>query len=169
MIGKPIAALGAVAMLTSACSRLPIGPTAYSALPAATVASVPARPVVLPLVSPEINAALPSAVIPGTIKTQKAESRSGGVNPAAVLEASMRTRMAWETLHPADLSKPPLMAMRSIGADVAETGATSTASGLKAGKPATVAADPLTYDREATMDRLVKGGRDAAKAICSGC
>jgi hypothetical protein len=52
---------------------------------------------------------------------------------------------------------------------VAETGATSTASGLKAGKAAPVAADPLTYDREATMNRLVKGGRDASKAICSGC
>lgn len=169
MVGKRIAALGAVLMLTSACSRLPIGPTAYSALPAATVASIPAQPVALPVVPAEMSAALPSVAIPGTIKTRAAESRSGGVNPTAVLEASMRTRMAWETLHPADLLKPPVLAARSIGADVAETGATSVASGLKTGKPVPIAAAPLTYNREATMDRLVKGGRDAAKAICSGC
>jgi hypothetical protein len=168
MIGKPIAALGAVAMLTSACSRLPIGPTAYSALPAATVASVPARPVVLPLVSAEIDDALPSVVIPGTITTRKAESGSGGVNPVAVLEASRRTRMAWETLYPGDLLKPPAVATRSFGADVAEIGATYAASGLKIGKPAPAAAPPA-YDREATMGRLVQGGRDAVKAICSGC
>lgn len=169
MIGKPIAALGALAMLTSACSRLPIGPTAYSSLPAATAASDPAQPMVLSSVPAAIDTAVPSIIIPGTIKTREAESKAGGVNPTAVLEASMRTRMAWETLRPADLLRPPSMAARSIGADVIETGATSAASSLKPSKLSRVAAVPMTYDREATMDRLVKGGRDAAKAICSGC
>jgi hypothetical protein len=169
MVGKRIAALGAVLLLTSACSRLPIGPTAYSSLPAATVASIPAQPVVLPAVSAEMSTARPSVAIPGTLKMPAAESGSRGVNPTAVLEASKRARMAWAPLHPADLLKPPALAARSVGADVAETGATSVTRDPRIGKAASAGAVALTYDREATMDRLVKGGRDAAKAICSGC
>ncbi len=169
MVGKRIAALGAVLLLTSACSRLPIGPTAYSALPAATVASIPAQPVVLPAVPAEMSTGLPPVAIPGTLKTPAAESGSHGVNPTAVLEASMRTRMAWKTLHPADLLKPPALAALSVGAVVAETGATSVTKDPRIGKPTSATAVALTYNREATMDRLVKGGRDAAKAICSGC
>lgn len=169
MVGKRIAALGAVLLLASACSRPPIGPTTYSALPAVTVASISTQPVTRPVALDERNATLPSVAIPGTSKVRAEESGFPGVNPTAVLEASMRTRMAWRTLHPADLLKPPALAARSVGADVAETGATSVAKDRGMSKPASTAAVALTYNREAKMDRLVKEGRAAATSICSGC
>jgi hypothetical protein len=166
---KRIVAFGAVLLLTSACSRLPIGPTSYSSLPAVEAVSLPAQPVALQAVPAEMSAALPPTAIPGTLKAPSAESVSRGVNPSAVLEASMRAHRAWGALHPGELLKPRALATRSVGADVAETGATSAAGDPATGKPASAVTATLAYDREAAMDRLVKGGRDAAKAICSGC
>lgn len=169
MVGKRIAALGAVLLLASACSRLPLGPTTYSALPAVTVASISTQPVTRPVASAERSATPPSVSITGTSKARAAESGFHGVNPTAVLEASVRTRMAWGTLHPADLSKPPSLTARSVGADVAETGATSVTKDRGISKPASTATVALTYNREAKMERLVKGGRAVATSIYSGC
>lgn len=165
---KRIAALGAVLLTVSACSRLPTAPTAYSALPPVTLSNA-AAPLATSAVPAEIDVALAQVVIPGTLKRSVAESGTRGVNPTTVLEASMRTHMAWELLRPADLLKPPALVARSVAADVAETGATSVTKDPGTSKPTSVAAVALIYDREATMDRLVKGGQDAAKAICSGC
>ncbi|SFM56746.1 hypothetical protein [Methylobacterium pseudosasicola] len=144
---KRIAALGLV-LLAGACSRLPNVPTAYSALPR-TPASGAAGPVVtVPETPAETVAALPRIVIPGTM-TVPMVAEPHGLNPNAALDTSRRSRMTWEALRPGELVKPPVLAA--------------------AGRPAAANSAPQTYDREAAMDRLLKGGRNAASGICSGC
>ncbi|MDH2311284.1 hypothetical protein [Methylobacterium brachiatum] len=108
-------------------------------MPAATVPEAPV----------EAPAALPRIVIPGTLTVPVTVFEPRGLNPNAVLDSSRRSRMTWEALHPGDLLKPPALAA--------------------AGQPAPSGAAPRTYDREAMMDRLLKGGRNAAGGICSGC
>lgn len=141
MTVKRIAALGAVLLTASACSRLRMRPAAYSSLPPATMHHKVAAPAPAPAISAAVGVFHLPVIVPGTLKKSQAGSGQGGVNPTAVLEASMRSHMAWEPPRPADLLKPP--ALETVVA--------------------------LTYNREATMDRLVKAGRDAAKPICSGC
>jgi hypothetical protein len=145
---RRMAALGLV-LVTGACARLPNVPTAYSALPrtVSSGAAVPAATV--PEAPVEAPAALPRIVIPGTLTVPVAVFEPRGLNPNAVLDSSRRSRMTWEALHPGDLLKPPALAA--------------------AGQPAPAGAAPRTYDREAMMDRLLKGGRNAASGICSGC
>ena len=172
MIVKRIATFATVLLLTSACSCLPIGPTAYSSLPPQTMPSVAAPVAQAPVVSGEVDAAPLPVIIPGTLKTPEIAITHHGVNPTDVLEASTRSRVAWKPLRSADLLKPPAFAGRSLqvaSQDVTETASTSATERSAVDKrgPATIAVP--TYNREATMDRLVKGGRDAAKAICSGC
>ncbi|MCJ2144235.1 hypothetical protein [Methylobacterium sp. E-066] len=133
-------------LLAGACSRLPNVPTAYSALPrtpatGAAVSAVPEAPA-------ETVAALPRIVIPGTLRVPVAVEPHG-LNPNAALDTSRRSRMSWETLRPGELLKPPVLAA--------------------AGRPVSANTAPQTYDREAAMDRLLKGGRNAASGICSGC
>ncbi|CAA2159044.1 hypothetical protein MBRA_04280 [Methylobacterium brachiatum] len=145
---RRMAALGLV-LVTGACARLPNVPTAYSALPrtVSSGAAVPAATV--PEAPVEAPAALPRIVIPGTLTVPVTAFEPRGLNPNAVLDSSRRSRMTWEALHPGDLLKPPALAA--------------------AGQPAPSGAAPRTYDREAMMDRLLKGGRNAAGGICSGC
>ncbi|MDP4006307.1 hypothetical protein [Methylobacterium sp. NEAU K] len=150
-------------LLAGACSRLTNVPTTYSALPPVSASALAAAPA-------DVVADLPPVVIPGTMRVPATDGGSRGVNPTAALDASRHTRLAWEALRPADLLKPPALAAASRGrsspADVTETAATATrASSID--KPAAIAT--LTDDREATMERLLKGGRNAASAICSGC
>ena len=160
-----LGALAAVLLTASACSQLPMGPTAYSALPSGPPVSVP--PPAAARVQPDADVALAPVVIPGTWKLPNVGTRPGSVNPSAVLEASVRTRMAWKVLHPEVLSERRAPVARSFGADVTETAATSSATT----SPATSAADrvPANYNREALMSTLLKGGKDAARSICSGC
>ena len=158
-----IGALAAVLLTASACSRLPMGPTAYSALPSAS--SVGVTPPTATPIRPETDMALAPVVIPGTWTLRDVGTRRGSVYPSAVLEASVRTRMAWKALHPDILSDRWAPVARSLRADVTETAATSSA---KASDRSAFAA-PASYDREAAMSTLLKGGKDAAKSICSGC
>ena len=172
MIVKRITVLATVLLLTSACSRLPIGPTAYSALPPQTMASVAAPVIQAPVVSAEVDVAPSPVFIPGTLKTPEIAITQHGVNPTDVLEASTRSRMAWKPLRSADLLKPPAFAGRSslvASQDVTETASTPAPERPEVGKRAPAAIVALSYNRETTMDRLVQGGRDAAKDICSGC
>jgi hypothetical protein len=147
MTVRRIAALAAVLLTASACSRLRMRPAAYSSLPRATMHNKVAALAPAPAISAAVNVFPLPVIIPGTLKKPRAGSGQGGVNPTAVLEASMRSHMAWEPLRSADIPKPPAL----------ETSSTSATGG------------PLTDKREATMDRLVKAGRDATKPICSGC
>ncbi|KNY20183.1 hypothetical protein AKJ13_23910 [Methylobacterium sp. ARG-1] len=117
-------------------------PRTVSSGAAVPVATLPEAPV-------ESPAALPRIVIPGTLTVPVTAFEPRGLNPNAVLDSSRRSRMTWEALHPGDLLKPPALAA--------------------AGQPAPSGAAPRTYDREAMMDRLLKGGRNAASGICSGC
>jgi hypothetical protein len=150
MIGvRRMVALSLV-LVTGACSRLPNVnvPTAYSALPLPPL-SGPAMPAVPPEAPGATAVDLPRIVIPGTLTAPVAAVESRGLNPNAALDSSRRSRMTWEALHPGELLKPPALAA--------------------AGQPVPSGAAPRTYDREAMMDRLLKGGREAATGICSGC
>lgn len=174
MAFKRIGTLVAV-LASSACSHVPLSPTAYSALPPPTAmaaTTAPTAPLVdLAAPQPEADDGPMPVVIPGTLKLQNAELGQRGVNPLAVLDFSRRSRLAWKTLRPQDLIKPPVYASVSRmydDVDIRETATTSgkgsaPESGLKAGKA------PLEYDREATMETLLKGGRMATSSICSGC
>ncbi|MCJ2056794.1 hypothetical protein MKL09_09520 [Methylobacterium sp. J-048] len=144
---KRIAALGLV-LLAGACSRLPNVPTAYSALPrtsASGVAAAVAPVTAAPEAPAEMAVDLPRIVIPGTMTVPVAAVEPRGLNPSAALDTSRRSRMTWEALHPGDLLNP------------------------SAGRSASSGVAPRTYDREAMMDRLLKGGRNAASGICTGC
>ncbi|CAM2915935.1 hypothetical protein JHFBIEKO_0735 [Methylobacterium mesophilicum] len=144
---KRIAVLGML-LSAGACSRLPNVPTAYSALPR-TPASVAAVPVVATPEAPaEAVAALPRIVIPGTMTIPVPAFEPRGLNPGAALDSSRRSRLAWEALRPADLLRPPVLA---------------------AGRSAPSTIPAQTYDRDAAMERLLKGGHAAASGICSGC
>ncbi|WP_091720337.1 hypothetical protein [Methylobacterium phyllostachyos] len=107
-------------------------------------------------------AALPAIGIPGTARVHEAEVPGQRVNPTDVLAASTRARLAWRTLHPAELTRPSFVVNRNAFAGVTETGA------IEAGKPV-AKIEARSYDREAMMTRLEKEGRSAAKPICSGC
>ena len=150
IVVQRVAALGLV-LLAGACARLPNVPTAYSALPALSVSSAPARMSParsVPDAPVEASVDLLRIVIPGTMTVPVAAVEPRGINPSAALDSALRTRMAWEALRPADLLKPA---------------ATMT------GRSASTEIVTRTYDREAMMDRLLKGGRQAASGICSGC
>ena len=171
-----IATLAAVLLTVGACSRMPMGPTAYSALPADPTAAVTV-PVAPPradvaAIQPEADVALTPVVIPGTWTLRGTETLRGSVNPAAVLDASVRSRMAWKALRPEDLLERSILAarsVRSLATDIVETSATTRGKAPAAGRPLLSADAPATYDREATMSALLRGGQNAAKSICSGC
>lgn len=171
MVVKRIAVLGMV-LLTGACARFPSVPTAYSALPPAPIVSGPeefsATPPVpaLPSMTAEPGVAPPAVIIPGTLTMPVGNGGARAVNPTAVLETSMRTRMAWETLRPADLLKPPTVPTRSL-ARATDDDAAETALGTPTLHTPPVAARP--YDREAMMSRLLKISAQSAHTICSGC
>ncbi len=106
------------------------------------VATVPEAPV-------EAPAALPRIVIPGTLTVPVTAFRAARAEPERGPRLVPAQPHDLEALHPGDLLKPPALAA--------------------AGQPAPSGAAPRTYDREAMMDRLLKGGRNAASGICSGC
>ncbi|MBE7200334.1 MAG: hypothetical protein INR70_21365 [Parafilimonas terrae] len=192
---KRIGTLAAVLLTSGACSHVSMGPTAYSALPSAAPAAPQpvavqstgsaARPAegVVGLAAPVSASAvlaspvsdppvLAPVVIPGMPKLQEADTGRGGSNPSAVLDASTRTRMAWKALHPENLTERSILASRAArmaGADTVTMSAVSNARGGAVDRSLTSAGSPATYDREAAMSALLKGGQDAARPICSGC
>jgi hypothetical protein len=87
-----------------------------------------------------------------------ATRRGGGVEPVAALDASARARTKWETLRPGDLTSTPVASGRA---------APETTSTLAAAPTARTRGD--NYDRDAAMQGLINGGKNAGKAICSGC
>ncbi|MCJ2088845.1 hypothetical protein MKK88_23105 [Methylobacterium sp. E-005] len=163
-----IAVLGLLLLTTSACSRLPNVPTAYSSLPALTPGHDAVLKAVPSPVAPAVPvAALPVIRIPGTALAHGAESpaepQGPRVNPTDVLAASARARLAWQTLHPTELMRPAFGGRRDAFAhSIDETGA------IGAGEPP-AKVETSSYDRAAMMARLEKEGRRAGKPICSGC
>jgi hypothetical protein len=169
---KRIATFGLVLLAVGGCSGLQLGSTAYSSLPPAAMPGAGASSAVISAAPFRQDAALAPVVIPGTLLTPQASNSRRGVNPTAMLEATGRARSFSELPHSANYSKAPALAIRShgsIGSDVTETGATSATGASTTSQRNSTAIDPQNYNREAEMDRLVKGGRDAAKPICSGC
>lgn len=172
---KRIGTLAAVLLTSSACSYVPMGPTAYSALPSSTATGL--QPVAVQgagsAAQPaEGDFALGPVVIPGMPRRQEADIGRNGLNPAAVLDDSARTRMGWKALHPEDLQERSVLASRSarsIGADGVTMSAASNARAAAADRPPASVEAPANYDREAAMSALLKGGQDAARHICSGC
>ncbi|MGU3465142.1 hypothetical protein ACLBXO_09820 [Methylobacterium sp. C33D] len=165
-----------VVLTSSACSHAPLMPTAYSALPPPT-----AMPAAAPSTGALVDAAAPRAeadigplpvVIPGTLKLKDAETGQRGVNPLAALDASVRNRMTWKSLHPENLSKPaiyPGLSRMANGVDVGETSATRKDNIPGFDRELATKRIMSEYNREAAMAALLKGGRDAAKSVCSGC
>jgi hypothetical protein len=166
-----------VAVLTlGACSHAPLMPTAYSALPPPT-----AMPAATASTGPLVGAAAPRAerdidplpvVIPGTLKLTDAQIGQNGVNPLAVLDSSMRNRMSWKSLRPENLTKPPIysgLSRMSNGAGVGEASATQKDNIPGFDKDLATKRIMSEYNREAAMAALLKGGRGAAKSVCSGC
>lgn len=99
----------AVVLTSSACSHLPLMPTAYS--------SLSASPALAPSMKPFVNGAVPQAeadlgpspvVLPGTLKLKDAEIGRHGVNPQSALDASARNRATRKTFHPESPTKPPV-------------------------------------------------------------
>ncbi|WP_378971061.1 hypothetical protein [Methylobacterium komagatae] len=150
------------------------GPAAYSSLsPQAAVAQPPVAPpavVPAPAAGEDRVAALPpgfepapvSERMPGDLIRPIPQGTAGRVDPGAALSASERARSHWETLKPGAVkTQVPLMARIARGENGESTPAAATvaSSAIAAGN----------YDREDTMQKLVKGGKSAGKAICSGC
>lgn len=158
-----------VVLTSSACSHLPLMPTAYSSLPPASATG------------PLVGAAAPHAeadlgplpvVIPGTLKLRESEIGQRGVNPLAVLDSSTRSRATWKSFRPENLAKPPVytgLSRMASGLDVGETSATRKETVPGFDRERATRRILSEYNREATMTTLLKGGRDAAKSICSGC
>lgn len=153
MVIVRIAVLGGLGLMLGGCLSLTDAPRAYSALQPPAVSDSP----------------LPPVVVPGQVLTAGLGATGTGVNPSDELTTSQRQRSAWEALHPSELAQPPSFASHTASAN----GATDPISTASVSKPAKVRArrdaDPQSYDREATMDRLVKEGRKDAKPICGGC
>lgn len=164
MMVKRIAALGLVLLSMGGCSRLQLGSTAYSSLPSAGIPSIPNSAAPLGR-----DAALAPVVIPGTLLTPQVNNGRRGVNPTAALEASELGHSLTQPMHSVDYSQTTALANRphhATGVDVTATGSTGAPVPNERDQAAT---DRQDYNREAAMDRLVKGGREAAKPICSGC
>jgi hypothetical protein len=165
MVVKRIVALGLLLPAMTACSALPPSRGVYSALSPLPSARTALAPGEATAAAADLDVALPSPPIPGTLKTPVAAAAGGGVNPSAVLEASVRARTAWKALRPMDMAERPTPAARidgSAGQDLSRTAA------LPAAGPAAPVVSP-DYDRSAAMSRLVRHGGASEKTICSGC
>ena len=173
MVLKRIVALGIVLPATTACSLLPTGRGVYSALPpvAATSPAIPVDDTAAAVSDLDID--LPPAPIPGAPTTLESAAGRGGVNPSAVLEASMRARTGWKVLRPTDIPERSALAARldnPAGPDVARTAAIPAAKGPPLGANASTTVMALEDGRSAAaMSRLARNGREAEKTICSGC
>lgn len=111
---------------------------------------------------PGFEPAPASERMPGDLIRPIPQGAAGRVDPGAALSASERARSHWETLKPGAVkTQVPLMARIARGENGEPTPAAATApsSAIAAGN----------YDREDTMQKLVKGGKSAGKAICNGC
>lgn len=148
---------------TGGCSQLFREPTQYASLPQAEGVSM--RRVEAP----------DSGGADGEASRHMQRSRSGsgvGVDPHTALERSIHARTTWKRLEPTDLTKPPAIvsARGRLPTLAGSPDPTATNSLPSAQKPSTAAhTNSDNYDREATMNRLVKGGEEAAKPICKGC
>lgn len=148
------------------------GPAAYSSLPpqAMVEASAASRADVAASAGDNRAAALPPGFepapaterMPGDLVRPIPQGAAGRVDPGAALSASERARSHWEALKPGAVkTQVPLMARIARGENGESTPAAATAA------PSAIAAG--NYDREDTMQKLVKGGKSAGKAICNGC
>jgi hypothetical protein len=110
---------------------------------------------------PRANSAdrVADVVIPGTVTTRPPSQRGLGTDPLAVLQRSVSAKSDQQNLRVDTQTERPL----SSGQEP-----TSTASVHALDKRA-VRYPTESYDREANMNRLVKGGEKAAKPICTGC
>lgn len=175
-------AVAGIGLLAGACSGRPLGtPTVYSSLPPANAAAhdtvqapsghrqaVEATAAFVPMPP------LPAPAMPGDWIGAAPEPRGGRTDPVAALNASAQARSRWAALRPGELTRPPLLesrliqALAGIGRNDLSTGSVPGAPPAKAEKPAR-AAKLDSYDRDATMQRLITNGSAASKNICDGC
>lgn len=181
MTTKLIAVAG-IALLAGACSLRPLGtPAAYSSLPPAgaqSTAMAPSSPADVAVARTGFGPVTPAPRMPGDLKGPLAEPAGKRIDPVAALNASALARNRWATLNSSDLTRAPLLksrliqALAGIGRTDVQTGSVPAAKPLKAPAPAKPSARQAkvdTYDRQATMQRLFDGGRNASVKICDGC
>jgi hypothetical protein len=159
MVLKRVIVICSISMLMGGCSHLLIGPGHYASLPPV---SGPERVGDTPRIS--------EVVIPGTLTTQPSSAPGRGVNPLAVLQRSVSVKADQESLRVGKPTERHLLTNRSekAGLSPSTLEPTSTAS-LQALDKGAAQYPTENYDREATMNRLMKGGQEAAKSICNGC
>jgi hypothetical protein len=153
MVLKRVIVVCSISMLMGGCSHLFREPGQYASLP--------------PVAGADRFA---DVVIPGTLTTQPSSTRGRGVDPLVVLRQSVSVKADRESLRVDRLTERPLLTNSSAKAAQPPIAPepTSTAS-LQALDKGATPYPSQNYDRQATMDRLVKGGQEAAKPVCSGC
>lgn len=151
---KRIAPACSILICMGGCSNLLTAPTHYSSLPVApSVAGVP-------------DADVAPVDVPGRLLISRSRKHGGYVEPLAALQRSSSARLGWE--EPRSNREAGRAQGRYKAIPVAEP--SSTASLSEAHKSnARGLGGSGTYNRETTMNRLVKGGKDAARPICNGC
>jgi hypothetical protein len=159
MVLKRVIVVCSITMLMGGCSHLLRGPEQYASLS-------PVRRTDRAGGTDRIA----DVVIPGTLTTRSLSQHGGGIDPLAVLQRRVSAKADQESLRVDKLTERPLAANPSQKAarlpnapEPTSTASLHTLNGDSARYPTE------NYDREATMDRLVKGGQEAAKPICTGC
>lgn len=143
-------------LFVSGCAQLLKGPAQYASLPETDVSDQ----------SPSLSAT------PRRVEPSRARRQEAGINPSAALQQSIDERAKWKRLAPADLtSHQSVLSARDQKTPSLETQDPASTNSLKNKKETDnpAAGTSNDYDREATMNRLVKGGQDAARAICNRC
>jgi len=139
---KPMILLCSVSLLMGGCAHGVQGPGRYASLPRGERASEVA-----------------DVVIPGTVTARWSRQQGRGTDPITVLQHSVGTKADHKNLRVGTRTERSL----SGGPEPIRT---ASIPALGAGD---VRSPGERYDREANMNRLVKGGEAAAKPICSGC
>lgn len=143
-------------LFVSGCAQLLKGPAQYASLPETDVS----------------DQSLSLTATPRRVEPSRARRQEAGINPSAALQQSIDERAKWKRLAPADLtSHQSVLSRRDQKTPPLEKRDPTSTNSLKTAKEtdSPAAEKSNDYDREATMNRLVKGGQDAARAICNRC
>lgn len=157
-----------VSLSMGGCAELVNEPTHYAA---SSVAKVDDGSLQLPETPLSLKAAQ-SLEAPRSREAPHSGRQPSVTNPQNILEKSVHESATWEQIDPTD-QKVPRASSGSHPRDYKTSnnwGPTTTNSlndAEAAGGPAQKKSG--SYNRRATMDQLVKDGKDAIKGICSGC
>lgn len=148
-----------ISMLIGGCSHLLREPAQYASIPSTSITD-------------KVGGTIMGAdvVIPGTSTIRSFSQRGRSIDPLSVLQRSASAYVDREKLRMDKLTErpSPFDPSQKAARFQSTLEPTSTASLHTLDKGA-IRYPSENYDRQATMNRLVKGGQDAAKPICIGC